>query len=177
VRRAATKAVAAISFALALTACRAALVPPPALPVPDSPGLHVLLAWDAPVDLDLYVTDPSWETVYFANTPSRAGGRLEGDVRCDTLKRAGRQAEWVRFAMPRPGPYRVGVDFIDDCGNDMEKVSFTIIVHLDGERLEATGSVQRERFQAIASEFEIDASRKKVVAKKGFDGGPDDATK
>jgi hypothetical protein len=166
----------AVCFALALGACRAPLVPPPASPAPDSPGLHVLLTWDAPVDLDLYVTDPSWETVYFANTPSRAGGRLEGDVRCGTLKRVGPQAEWVRFPDANAGPYRVGVDFIDDCGSGHEIVPFRIVVDLDGERIEETGTVQLERFQPISSEFDIDASGERIVDRpRRDDGGTDNA--
>jgi hypothetical protein len=137
--------------------------------------LHVLLTWNAPVDLDLYVTDPSWETVYFANTPSRAGGRLEGDVRCDTLKRVGQQAEWVRFPEPNAGPFRVGVDFIDDCDSGHEIVPFRIVVDLDGERIEETGTVQLERFQAISVEFEIDASEKRIVDRTRREGGTDNA--
>jgi hypothetical protein len=177
VRRAALSTVATTCLALALAACRAPLLPPPSVPSTNAPGLHVLLTWDAPVDLDLYVTDPSWETVYFANTPSRAGGRLERDVRCDRLNRAGPQTESVRFVVSRPGPYRAGVDFIDDCGNDIKEVSFRIVVELEGRRLEATKTVRRERFQAIAFEFEVDMSGRKVVAKKSLQEGADDATK
>lgn len=162
-------------LALGLAACRAPLVAPPPIPAPGTPGLHVLLTWNAPVDLDLYVTDPSWETVYFANTPSRAGGRLEGDVRCDTLKRVGQQAEWVRFPAPNGGPYRIGVDFIDDCGSDIEIVPFRIVVDLDAARFEETGHVQLERFQPLSSEFEIDASGKKIVEGTRRHGGTDDA--
>jgi hypothetical protein len=137
--------------------------------------LHVLLTWNAPVDLDLYVTDPSWETVYFANTPSRAGGLLESDVRCDTLKRVGQQAEWVRFPKPNPGPYRVGVDFIDECSSDIETVPFRIAVDLGGERVEKTATVQLERFQPISFELEIDTSGKIVVEGTRRQGGTDDA--
>jgi hypothetical protein len=173
--RAKLNAVATICIALALAACRAPLVLPPSIPPPDSPGLHVLLTWDAPVDLDVYVTDPSWETVYFANTPSRAGGRLEADVRCDTLKRVGQQAEWVRYPEPHAGAYRIGVDFIDDCDSGHENVPFRVVVDLDGQRLERTGAVQLERFQPISSEFEVDASRKKLVDRTPHDGGTDDA--
>jgi uncharacterized protein YfaP (DUF2135 family) len=136
---------------------------PPAISAPDSPGLHVLLAWDAPVDLDLYVTDPSWETVYFGNTPSRAGGRLENDVRCDTLNEVGQQAEWVRFPEPKDGPYRVGVDFIDACASDVEAVPFRVVVALDGERRERTGTVRLERFQPTFLQFEIEAAGTRIV--------------
>jgi hypothetical protein len=176
VSRAVLRTVAIACLAPAFAACRAPLVSPPSIPSAEGPGLHVSLAWDAPVDLDLYVTDPSWETVYFANTPSRAGGRLERDTRCDTLKLAPPQIESVRFALPEPGHYRVGVDFIDDCGKGVDRASFRIVVDLEGRRLEATNTVQHERFQAIAFEFEVDGSGKKVIAKNPREGG-DDATR
>jgi hypothetical protein len=172
VRRSATT----ICLALLLAACRAPLVLPPAVLAPDSPGLHVLLTWDAPVDLDLYVTDPSWETVYFANTPSRAGGRLEGDIRCATLKLSGPQAEWVRFPEPKAGPYRIGVDFIDACDSDIEAVPFRVVVGLEGERREQTGTVLLERFQPTFFELEIDASGKRLVRTTSRHEGGDDAT-
>src|SRR5687767_8083414 len=67
--------------------------PPSAAPVP-ADGLRVTLLWSEPVDLDLYVTDPARETVYFGNGASRSGGRLERDTRC-AEGRAGPGAEVV----------------------------------------------------------------------------------
>lgn len=175
-RRAALRIVAITCLSPAFASCRAPLVSPPSVPPADRTGLHVFLTWSASVDLDLYVTDPSWETVYFANTPSRTGGRLEQDVRCDRLRKTGPRVESVRFTAPRSGPYRAGVDFIDDCGTGVEKASFRIVVEIDGQRLEATNMVQRERFQAIAFEFEVDVPAKKIIARKTPHGGVDDAT-
>lgn len=161
---------------LAITACRAPVAPPPpALPAPESAGLHVLLTWDAPVDLDLYVTDSSWETVYFGNTPSRAGGRLEGDVRCDTLKKSAQQEEWVWFPNPAVGLYRVGVDFIDACTSDIESVSVRVMVSFEGQRRERTGTVRLERFQPTFFELELDTSEKKLVETTSRNEGADDA--
>ncbi|MGE3464932.1 MAG: hypothetical protein AB7I04_23750, partial [Pseudomonadales bacterium] len=54
------------------------------LPVAAPDGLVVRLMFDEHVDLDLYVTDPLLETVYFARHDSRTGGRIVSDVRCDT---------------------------------------------------------------------------------------------
>ena len=47
-------------------------------------GLSVQLAFEADTDLDLYVTGPLLETVYFANLASKSGGELSADVRCDS---------------------------------------------------------------------------------------------
>ena len=45
--------------------------------------LLLRLAFGAEADLDLYVTDPQLETLYYANTPVRSGGELLEDQRCD----------------------------------------------------------------------------------------------
>src|SRR5439155_1284410 len=80
---------------LALVAACARHTPPPPRPAPPEPprsGVTVTLRWTAPVDLDLYVTDPSLETVYFANPRTASGGVLERDARC-AGREPGEQAE------------------------------------------------------------------------------------
>jgi hypothetical protein len=54
-------------------------------------------------------------------------------------------------------------------------VPFRVVVDLDGQRLEQTGTVQLERFQPVSSEFEIDASGKRLVDPTPHEGGTDDA--
>jgi uncharacterized protein YfaP (DUF2135 family) len=129
-------------------------VPPP--PAADAaPGLRVGLTWSAPVDLDLYLTDPTWETAYFANSLTRSGARLEEDARCASLRPDAARVEIARVPEPAPGPYRVGVDFLDRCGTKTESVAYRITVDLDGMRREATGTVKFERFVVKALEFEL----------------------
>ncbi|MBM4383027.1 MAG: hypothetical protein FJ091_06610 [Deltaproteobacteria bacterium] len=53
-------------------------------PLPSGGALRIRLAFGAQADLDLYVTDPLAETIYFANERAAAGGRLVADVRCDS---------------------------------------------------------------------------------------------
>src|SRR5262245_1845234 len=73
------------SLVLAAVSCATPAPPaPPALELPaPAGGLRVERHFGAEADLDLYVTDPLQETVYFANSPTRRGGRLEQDLRCD----------------------------------------------------------------------------------------------
>jgi len=133
--------------------------PPPAAPLAAAvPGLNVMLTWDAPVDLDLYLTDPSSETVYFANNPSRTGARLVHDARCRHVvgTAEGPFLEQAQLEDPRPGRYRIGVDFIDACGAPTKAVTFRVVVDYAGARHETTGTARLEEFQAIVLEFELD---------------------
>lgn len=120
---------------------------PPAVPAVGGGGLVVTLAWDAPVDLDLYVTEPGLETVYFANRKSAHGGVLERDARCADAP-AGRRAagateprlEAIRWPAPPAGQYRVAVDFIETCGDRrIVVVSYRVVVDVDGRRQERVG--------------------------------------
>jgi hypothetical protein len=116
----------------------------------------VALVWSAPVDLDLYLTDPTWETVYFANNPSRAGARLLRDTRCRDL--APSESAFMELAAvtePTPGAYRVGVDFIDACKGKPDPVGFRVVAEYGGVRRETTGTVRLAEFQPIVVEFEL----------------------
>jgi hypothetical protein len=98
-----------------------------------APGaLRVRLAFGSEADLDLYVTDPAYETVYFANTPARSGGRLERDLRCDAPQP---RVETVAFEQAPAGRYRVGVDFPERCDGGDDPVAFVVVVE-SGERRE-----------------------------------------
>jgi hypothetical protein len=131
--------------------------PPPSLSLPaSSSGINVLLTWDAPVDLDLYLTDPTAETVYFANNPSRTGARLLRDTRCSDLGTTkGVLLEHASVPIPRAGRYRIGVDFIDACGSTQQPASFRVTVEFAGKRREAIGTIHLQEFQPIVLEFEI----------------------
>jgi len=135
--------------------------PPAAPPAAAVSGLNVTLMWDAPVDLDLYLTDPTSETVYFANNPSRTGARLLHDARCRHVVGAaeGPFFEQAQVEDPRSGRYRIGVDFIDACGAQDAAVSFRVVVDYAGTRRETTGIVRLEEFQAIVLEFELSRLR------------------
>lgn len=129
--------------------------PPPAAPMDAAGGLRVSLLWSAPVDLDLYLTDPTWETLYFANNPTRAGAKLERDARCDTLAPTPPFVERALLAEPSAGPYRIGVHFIDACGAAADSASFRLVVDLEGRRVERVLTVDRDEFRVIALEFEL----------------------
>ncbi|MBQ76458.1 MAG: hypothetical protein CMQ20_15740 [Gammaproteobacteria bacterium] len=116
-------------------------------------GLAVHLAFGAEADLDLYVTDPLLETVYFANRKSKSGGEISDDIRCGTDEIG---VEEIRFIAPMPGRYRIGIDYPSRCADEIKKAAYALSIQHDGKRQEAHGSVSLQRFDVIALEFEIE---------------------
>lgn len=135
----------------------------------DPGGIVVRLKFDDNVDLDLYVTDPLLETVYFARHESRTGGVIGADVRCDTVApqnspqnspQNGPRIEEVRFADPWPGRYRVGVDFPARCDGAATRAPapYAISVSANGASYQTHGLVNLKYFEVVVLEFEINES-------------------
>jgi hypothetical protein len=120
-----------------------------AMPAPEG-AVVVRLAFDAAADLDLYVTGPRRETVYFANSPSRIGGRLEADRRCDA---PAPRIETVVFPDPWPGPYRVGVDFPEACDGGSDAAAFALDVRSAAGHVERLGTVRPGEFEPVVLEW------------------------
>ncbi len=123
---------------------------------PASPGvLRVRLAFGADADLDLYVTDPRQETVYFANNPTRSGGALAEDVRCGAPEP---HVEVVTFRDPLPGVYRVGVDYPKHCRGRDDPASYVVVVEQPGGgREERRGAIDLLHFAPIVIESRVGA--------------------
>jgi len=138
---------------LAALALACATASTPSLPETPAPaGLRVRLAFGPEADLDLHVTDPRQETVYFANTPSASGGQLVSDVRCGG---PGERVEVIEFEAPPPGRYRVGVDFPVRCRRGVDAVPFVLEVVADGVRHERRGELAFGRFEPVVYEIEV----------------------
>jgi hypothetical protein len=120
---------------------------------PPGEGLRVLLAFGPEVDLDLYVTDPLRETVYFANSPGASGGRLEADLHCRSPV-AGDRVEEVGFAEPPPGRYRVGVDYPASCG-PRAPAGYALAVVRGGDVEIHVGTLRPLEFRLAALDFEL----------------------
>jgi uncharacterized protein YfaP (DUF2135 family) len=118
-------------------------------------ALTVTLLWDTAVDLDLYVTDPAQETVYYANPRSRSGGALERDTRC-AGRAAGEQVERARWTDPPPGRYRVGVDFPEGCDEKGPgEVPYRLVIESNGQREEVRGRAKLAEREARSFEFTL----------------------
>lgn len=128
-------------------------------------SLTIQLTFGEDADLDLYVTDPLLETVYFANHSSVSGGRISEDIRCtksldgegdsEQQKIASPRIEEVRFDKPLPGLYRIGIDYSRKCEGAAEQAAFAISILHQGEQMQKTGSVSFEQFEVVIMEFEI----------------------
>jgi hypothetical protein len=132
------RAAAALEAALAAT------------PAASGDELVVRLAFAGDADLDLWVSDPLDETVYFGNTPVRSGGALDRDLRCDD---APPRVETVRFAQPPAGGYRVGVDYQERCAGGEDVVPWAIAIEARGERRLLRGLAEWNVFASRVTEF------------------------
>jgi hypothetical protein len=116
----------------------------------------VHLAFGQGADLDLYVTGPREETLYYANTPSGIGGELREDRRC--VHDAPR-VETARFPAPlTPGRYRIGIDYPHACSDAKGPMPFALRVDEPGGRHELQGLAAHRVFEPVVVEFEIGAS-------------------
>jgi hypothetical protein len=144
--------------ALAVAACTAPPAPPqpaPAAVQADTGGVRVRLSFGRDADLDLHVTDPLQETVYFANTPSASGGTLAADVRCES---PGPRSEEITWEAPPAGRYRVGVDFPIRCRMIDRPAPYVLEVWANGVRHELRNAIAFGRFEPIVYEFDVRAA-------------------
>jgi hypothetical protein len=116
-------------------------------------SLVVRLAFDADADLDLYVTDPAQETVYFGNSPSGGGGRLLADQRCDAPTP---RVETVVFARRTRGTVRVGVDAPEGCRDDVRAVPFVVDLRAGDQHVQQRGVAIPGRFEVIVLEVPVE---------------------
>lgn len=125
---------------------------PARLAAPAPSVLRVSLSFGDAADLDLYVTDPAHETVYYGNSPTRSGGRLESDQRCGA---PAPRVETVRFDRPVSGVYRVGVDYPERCRSARDPIPFRVVVETTGHHEQRGGSTSLGQFQPLVVEFEL----------------------
>jgi hypothetical protein len=153
-------AVFALAGALACTGPEPAGDPRPDAPEsPAPPGaVRVRLAFGAEADLDLYVTGPAGESVYFANDRSRDGGRLMADRRCDA---SAHRVESVEFARAPAGRYRVGVDFMIRCASGVDRAPYELVAEVPGRPpIRRRGEARFGVFDSRALEFELRGERR-----------------
>lgn len=121
--------------------------------------LEIELYWSNPVDLDLFVTAPDGETIYYGNPKSRAGDHIMAQSNCEGVKSD--TAPWrerARIKAAQNGRYRVSVDFIFDCGSALKQAD-AMLTLIDPKTKRQIANhvikVEKQILNTIAWEFEV----------------------
>jgi hypothetical protein len=136
-----------------VTATHAGLTATANLIVLATGDIQVTLDWDAPVDLDLWVTDPSGETVMWDHPFAASGGRLDRDAYPDCVFSEVPPENTVWDEAAPAGEYLVTVHVYDMCGESAVAFELTIaiggevILVVDDVVLTATGDTHEVTFE------------------------------
>ena len=122
-------------------------------------NLAIELTWQTPVDLDLFLTGPSGETIYFGNRIARAGYRMDGETTCGTLDQSnGPHSETAIIEATAAGLYRISVDYIFDCGSGLDETGAIVSLSsiTTGQKLGSNVfTVRQQKLKTVAWEFEV----------------------
>jgi uncharacterized protein YfaP (DUF2135 family) len=106
----------------------------------------VSLVWHAPtgtsntVDLDLHVTDPRGEEIYYNHPTSASGGKLDFDNKCSGYREG--RPENIYWTTAPSGNYKVEVVYFDSCGNSPPaSQAFTVNVTVNGATSAYNGAI------------------------------------
>lgn len=97
--------------------------------------VQVTLYWNTVDDLDLHVTDPSGERIYYRNPRSRSGGELDVDANPGCGRPTTNAIEnvfWPANQSPS-GDYLIQVVLYSYCRTIDEPVPFTVRLRIDGQ--------------------------------------------
>jgi hypothetical protein len=94
-----------------------------------SGDVQVSVAWDAPTDVDLHVTDPSGEEVYFAHKTSASGGTLDLDsnAACTIDNVNNENIVWPVGSAPS-GNYTVELVYWSACTQPQSNYTVTVVI-------------------------------------------------
>lgn len=116
--------------------------------------VKVVLTWDTPTDVDLWVIDPDGEKCYYGNRATKNGGNLDVDIT------SGFGPETFTMARSKPGTYSVQVQYYSSYGLPVTRVNVYTIIN------EGTPKEERRSFQFVMTapeqvyhicDFQIDA--------------------
>jgi len=102
--------------------------------------VQVTLIWNTTDDLDLWVTDPSGESIYYQHEYSASGGELDVDanVGCGTTQPV-ENIYWPTGGAPQ-GQYLVEVQFYKQC-DEVSPTDYRVKLLVDGEISEFSGRI------------------------------------
>jgi hypothetical protein len=93
--------------------------------------IAVTVRWTGASDVDLHVTDPNGEEVYYANEQTPEGGRLDLDSNagCSIDNVNQETISWPKDAAP-DGAYTIVVEYFSDC--DQPSAPWTLTLNVQG---------------------------------------------
>jgi len=116
--------------------------------------VQVTLTWHAKADIDLYVEDPTGETVSYSNTVVSSGGKLDRDNQCSNFEMSRPEnIFWPEGGAPE-GTYKVRVDYYEDCAS-VGPVSWTVRTVVGGQAKTYTGTLNEVGETQEVTSFEI----------------------
>lgn len=113
-------------------------------PVLGTGDVQITLRWDSPVDLDLHVTDPAGEEVWYLSPASASGGQLDVDANgtCSNDPPV-ENIFWPTGGAPG-GDYEVSVVYYGSC-DSTGAVNYEVVVLVDGRVVDTrTGTLTSE---------------------------------
>lgn len=122
--------------------------------------VEVALAMTESTDLDLYVTDPTSSTIYYANTSGPTGGHLDLDANAGCGSNMGVNAEhvfWPQGRAPR-GSYTVRVANFESCIQG-RPVDYRVTVRACGETVVLSGRFVGDGDSATCLNTDGDATK------------------
>jgi len=106
--------------------------------------VQVTLIWSSYNDLDLYVTDPAGETIYYNHPEAASGGKLDVDANrgCFSYITSSpvENIFWATGSAPR-GSYTVRVNYYQHCSTAPLADSYIVRLLVDGNVQEFSGTV------------------------------------
>ncbi len=103
----------------------------------DTGDLQITAAWNSGADIDLYVKDPTGETVSFQRREGASGGHLDHGARgeCGNVAAHPRVENVVYPNAPPRGEYEVTLHFLFECETGASATTSTVTVAVAGERV------------------------------------------
>ncbi|MFB2835849.1 hypothetical protein [Floridanema evergladense] len=105
--------------------------------------IQTTLRWSTKDDLDLAVTDPSGQTVFYRNKKVASGGQLDVDSNAgcqNTITNPVENVFWPSTGAP-PGNYLVRVNLYQRCATQTGQIPFRLRLLVQGRTQELTGNV------------------------------------
>ncbi|MBC7173948.1 MAG: DUF2135 domain-containing protein [Polyangiaceae bacterium] len=121
--------------------------------------VQITLAWNTGADIDLYVTDPSHETINYSSPRSSSGGHLDIDARGNCTQGQSQTVENVYWdaAQPPPGLYKVEVHYWAEnaCSANQGPTPITLSISVGGRVIGAYNYVLNPHDRVAVATFQI----------------------